>query len=75
MTLICGDGVGWEVAQAGKRLIDATCPLVARIQKTARQLQREGRLVIVIGAKQHVEVRGIVYSRASLTRRAGLQRP
>ena len=45
---------------AGKQLIDTTCPLVQKAHDAAQQLQREGRRVIVIGKRDHVEVRGIV---------------
>jgi len=45
---------------AGKRLIDTTCPLVRRVHAAARELAREGRHLIVVGRKSHIEVRGIV---------------
>jgi 4-hydroxy-3-methylbut-2-en-1-yl diphosphate reductase len=45
---------------AGKRLIDTTCPLVARVHQAARTLQAEGYHVLVIGRRGHVEVEGIV---------------
>jgi 4-hydroxy-3-methylbut-2-enyl diphosphate reductase len=44
----------------GKRLIDTTCPLVARVHQAARVLQVEGYHVLVIGRRGHVEVEGIV---------------
>jgi len=46
--------------EAGKQLIDTTCPLVRRVHRAARSLAAEGRHVIVIGRPGHVEVRGIV---------------
>ena len=45
---------------AGKQIVDTTCPLVHKVHETAQQLQREGRRVVVIGRRDHVEVRGIV---------------
>jgi 4-hydroxy-3-methylbut-2-enyl diphosphate reductase len=45
---------------AGKRLIDTTCPLVSHVHRAAQELQAEGRYVVVIGKRGHVEVRGIV---------------
>lgn len=45
---------------AGKTLLDTTCPLVHKAHTAAQELQREGRRVIVIGKRDHVEVRGIV---------------
>jgi 4-hydroxy-3-methylbut-2-enyl diphosphate reductase len=41
-------------------LIDTTCPLVRRVHEAARELQAEGRHVLLIGKHGHVEVRGIV---------------
>ncbi len=45
---------------AGKQLIDTTCPLVRRVHEAARTLQAEGRHVLVIGRRGHVEVQGII---------------
>lgn len=45
---------------AGKTLLDTTCPLVHKAHAAAQELQREGRRVVVIGRRDHVEVRGIV---------------
>lgn len=44
---------------AGKRLIDTTCPLVARVHTAARALALEGFHILVIGQPGHVEVRGV----------------
>lgn len=49
-----------RLTAAGKTLIDTTCPLVRRVHGAARELERDGCLVIVIGRPGHVEVRGIV---------------
>ena len=46
--------------QAGKRLVDTTCPLVRRAHDAALKLQRNGYHVLVIGRADHVEVRGLV---------------
>lgn len=45
---------------AGKQLIDTTCPLVQKAHAAAQLLQQQGCRVIVIGKRDHVEVRGIV---------------
>ncbi len=45
---------------AGRRLIDTTCPLVRRAHDAAVTLRDEGRHVLVIGKRDHVEVRGLV---------------
>jgi 4-hydroxy-3-methylbut-2-enyl diphosphate reductase len=49
-----------RLESAGKRLVDTTCPLVTRAHQAAQKLQREGRHVIVIGRRGHVEIQGIV---------------
>jgi 4-hydroxy-3-methylbut-2-enyl diphosphate reductase len=45
---------------SGKALIDTTCPLVNRVHQIARGLQEKGYFVIVVGRRDHVEVKGIV---------------
>jgi 4-hydroxy-3-methylbut-2-enyl diphosphate reductase len=45
-------------AAAGHSVIDATCPLVARVHAGARRYAAEGRRVILIGHRGHVEVEG-----------------
>ncbi len=45
---------------AGKQLIDTTCPLVKVVHEAAQRLQADGYHVLVIGRATHVEVRGIV---------------
>lgn len=49
-----------RLRDAGKRLIDTTCPLVEVVHESAQQLQREGYFVIVLGKRTHVEVVGII---------------
>jgi 4-hydroxy-3-methylbut-2-enyl diphosphate reductase len=49
-----------RLEQAGKRLLDTTCPLVTRAHDAAQQLQAASYYVLLIGQPQHVEVRGIV---------------
>lgn len=44
---------------AGKELIDTTCPLVEKAHRAARELAADGRHVVVIGRKGHVEVEGL----------------
>ncbi|MDR0862968.1 MAG: bifunctional 4-hydroxy-3-methylbut-2-enyl diphosphate reductase/30S ribosomal protein S1 [Oscillospiraceae bacterium] len=41
------------------RIVDATCPSVAKIHKIVRRAERDGRLPIVIGEREHPEVRAI----------------
>lgn len=49
-----------RLLDAGKELIDTSCPLVRRVHDAARLLQRQGYFVIVLGKPGHVEVEGIV---------------
>lgn len=49
-----------RLKNAGKQLIDTTCPLVTRAHQAAQKLQADGRHVLVIGKRGHVEVQGIV---------------
>jgi len=46
--------------EMGINIIDATCPLVRETHRHARELEEEGRQVIVIGDRDHDEVIGIV---------------
>ena len=49
-----------RLEEAGKTLIDTTCPLVVRVHQAALKLEAEGYHVLVIGRREHVEVRGVV---------------
>jgi 4-hydroxy-3-methylbut-2-enyl diphosphate reductase len=44
----------------GYTIVDATCPMVREIHKVARDMEEKGFKIIVIGDKEHDEVRGIV---------------
>jgi len=47
----------WEKAkERGKEIIDATCPLVHKIHKEVKELENEGRRIVVIGDHGHDEV-------------------
>ena len=48
-----------ELAARSAVVIDATCPLVRRIHKIAEKAAGEGRRIVVIGDREHPEVRGI----------------
>ncbi len=45
--------------QCGATIVDATCPKVARVHRLVEEAQREGRQAVIIGEKNHPEVRGI----------------
>jgi (E)-4-hydroxy-3-methyl-but-2-enyl pyrophosphate reductase len=49
-----------EAEERGFRVIDTTCPLVTRIQKTAADLVQQRYSVLVYGDPNHKEVKGIV---------------
>jgi len=50
----------WQWArERGLKIIDATCPLVNEIHAAARDLEEDGRQVIIIGDPGHDEVEGI----------------
>jgi 4-hydroxy-3-methylbut-2-enyl diphosphate reductase len=67
--LITAHGVSQKerrrLEEAGKRLIDTTCPLVTRAHDAAQKLQRDGCHVLVIGKPGHVEVQGVIEDLAS----------
>lgn len=48
-----------ELRDRGVRIVDATCPFVARAQREAARFQHEGYQVLVLGEPDHPEARGI----------------
>ena len=48
------------LTERGFVVYDASCPLVIRLHKLARFLERQGYFPVVIGEKSHVEVRGVI---------------
>lgn len=49
-----------ECARLGSTVIDATCPYVRKVQNVARRLGQEGYQVVVVGERNHPEVRSIL---------------
>ncbi len=49
-----------DLEKRGFTVYDATCPLVIRLHKLARFLEREGWFPVIIGRADHVEVKGVV---------------
>jgi 4-hydroxy-3-methylbut-2-enyl diphosphate reductase len=49
-----------RLAEEGREIHDAACPLVTRVHLAIRKLVDEGRHPVVIGKADHVEVRGLV---------------
>jgi 4-hydroxy-3-methylbut-2-enyl diphosphate reductase len=62
--LLSAHGVSPDVRAAararGVRVVDATCPFVARVHAAVRELAAQGLPIVVIGHLGHVEVAGIV---------------
>ncbi len=49
-----------ELLNRGHIVEDASCPLVVRVHKVIKKMVKNGYFPVVIGQKEHVEVRGIV---------------
>ncbi|HZK87532.1 MAG TPA: bifunctional 4-hydroxy-3-methylbut-2-enyl diphosphate reductase/30S ribosomal protein S1 [Anaerovoracaceae bacterium] len=45
--------------ERGLEIVDATCPFVMKIQKLVKQAKAEGYNIVVVGDKDHPEVKGI----------------
>lgn len=64
LVLITAHGVSERernrLTDAGKRLVDTTCPLVTRVHQAALNLHEQGYHVLLIGRRGHVEVQGII---------------
>ncbi len=62
--LIRSHGVGPETYDQARRhglnVADATCVLVKRAQTVVRQLHEEGYQVVMIGDREHPEVKGVI---------------
>lgn len=61
--IITAHGVGPKVKkQALKqklKVVDATCPQVIKIHQIVKHLKNEGWQIIIVGDKEHIEVKGI----------------
>ncbi|MCR5451191.1 MAG: 4-hydroxy-3-methylbut-2-enyl diphosphate reductase [Lachnospiraceae bacterium] len=49
-----------EIKAAGHKIVDATCPFVAKIHNTVATQSRDQKHIIVLGDPDHPEVKGIV---------------
>lgn len=49
-----------EAQEKNLKVIDATCPLVRKVQQSAGELTKHGFHVLLFGRKQHREVEGII---------------
>lgn len=62
--IIKAHGEGLEtyktLEEMGLNIVDATCPMVKDIHKKARELEKNGYQVIIIGDRNHEETKGIL---------------
>lgn len=56
----CAPQIITKIKKLGYEVVDATCPYVRRVQNYALQLKSAGYFTIVIGDKNHPEVKGII---------------
>lgn len=49
-----------EISSMGCEIIDATCPFVKKAQYYAKLLREEGYQVVILGEKEHPEVKGLM---------------
>lgn len=49
-----------RLADKGYNIVDATCPFVKKAQQYAKLLKEEGYHVVIIGDKEHPEVKGLM---------------
>ena len=49
-----------KIKKLGYKVIDATCPYVRRVQNYALKFKKDGYTTIVVGDKNHPEVKGIM---------------
>lgn len=55
-----GPRVKKEAAERGLTIIDGTCPLVERVQQLAARLVDEGLQVVIVGERDHPEVKALL---------------
>ena len=53
------DSVITQLTDKGCTIVDATCPFVEKIHRIAREESAAGRLIVIIGSRNHPEVVGI----------------
>jgi 4-hydroxy-3-methylbut-2-enyl diphosphate reductase len=49
-----------KLSKKGYKVVDATCPFVKKAQQYAKLLKEEGYQVVIIGDKEHPEVKGLM---------------
>lgn len=48
-----------RIKEMGLKMVDATCPLVKNVQDLTKDLHEKGNQIIIIGDKEHKEIRSI----------------
>lgn len=51
-----------KAEQKAGKVIDATCPFVSKAKKEAKRMEKDGFKVVILGRKEHPEVKGIAES-------------
>jgi 4-hydroxy-3-methylbut-2-enyl diphosphate reductase len=49
-----------EAHDRGLSIVDATCPIVTQAQEAALELERRGCTLVIIGDKNHAEIKGVL---------------
>ncbi len=49
-----------KIKKKGLKIVDATCVLVKRVQQIAKELEKEGYEVVIVGDENHPEVQGVM---------------
>lgn len=52
--------VSYKLSQKGYKVVDATCPFVKKAQQYAKLLKEDGYQVVIIGDKDHPEVKSLM---------------
>jgi 4-hydroxy-3-methylbut-2-enyl diphosphate reductase len=53
-----------KIEEKNIKIVDATCPIVKRIQRLVEALAKEEEEIVIVGNKNHPEIRGLIgYSR------------
>jgi 4-hydroxy-3-methylbut-2-enyl diphosphate reductase len=53
-----------KIEEKNIKIVDATCPIVKRIQKLVEELAKKEEEIVIVGNKNHPEIRGLIgYSR------------
>ncbi len=64
IVIIRSHGVAPAVYQALKRkrieIVDATCPIVKKIQRLVESLAKKGEEIVIVGNPEHPEIKGLV---------------